>query len=181
MILSLTDAARLLGKTPRQVRYLIQHGDLPAEKVNGRWHVKRADLPLSEGAQQARATKIEGALQIAEDVLRKGADTQRSFSVLDLKAFRNGRSLYHRLVAECTPEHPAVGFMKESLMLLSVGCHSFQHRDKAVRYADARAQACRAVVALLVDTEHEDLAKEIECHYLTPLGGLIRRSETRRR
>ena len=132
-------------------------------------------------AQQARTAKIEGALQIAEDVLRKGTDSQRIFTVLDLKAFRNGRSLYRRLVSVCGEDHPAEGFLKESLMLLGIGCHSFQHRDKAIRYAEARAQACRAVVALLVDEAHEDLAKEIECHYLTPLGGLIRRHETRRR
>jgi len=46
MQLSLEQAAERLGKSVRQVRYLIQTGALRANKTGGRWLIDAADLPL---------------------------------------------------------------------------------------------------------------------------------------
>ena len=57
MDLSLAEVARLLGKSERQVRYLIVQGKLPARKVGRKWSVRRQDLPLSDGQKKAAAQK----------------------------------------------------------------------------------------------------------------------------
>jgi hypothetical protein len=53
MQLSLADAAIALGRSQRQIRYLIQTGGLAARKEGGRWVIDSADLPLSAGQRQA--------------------------------------------------------------------------------------------------------------------------------
>ena len=61
--LSLSDAARVLSKTPRQVRTMIKQGELASHKSpNGRWVVDSEALPLSQGQLDARARKV-GALR----------------------------------------------------------------------------------------------------------------------
>ncbi len=60
MDLSLSEAARLLGQSDRQVRYLIQKGKIPAHKKGGRWIVRRDDLPLSPGQLTAAQQKAAG-------------------------------------------------------------------------------------------------------------------------
>jgi excisionase family DNA binding protein len=52
MQLTLHQAAAALGKTRRQVQYLIQQGRLPAQKVGGRWYVESADLEADPAAAQ---------------------------------------------------------------------------------------------------------------------------------
>ena len=178
---SLSDAARLLGKTQRQIRYLITKGQLPAQKVDGCWVINRDDLPLSEGQEQANQAKMEGAVQIANEVLHKDRKDKTAFSVLNLKAFQVGKDLHGQVTGACDQDHPARSLLYESLMLLASGCHAFQHRNKAIYYLDAREQAARAVAALLLHAPaQESLAKDIECQYLSQLGGLIRRSESKR-
>ncbi len=44
MQLTLQQAAASLGKTRRQIQYLIQQGRLPAKKVGGRWYVESAGM-----------------------------------------------------------------------------------------------------------------------------------------
>ena len=85
MDVSLTDACRLLGKTPRQVRYLAKKGELRAKKVAGRWLVDADDLPLSEGQKAARAGKEQALRETVEKAL--GPRTGRVFGVADLQAF----------------------------------------------------------------------------------------------
>jgi excisionase family DNA binding protein len=43
---AIEQAAERLGKSVRQVRYLIQTGALRANKTGGRWLIDAADLPL---------------------------------------------------------------------------------------------------------------------------------------
>ena len=49
MQLTLEQAATSLGKSKRQVLYMIQNGRLPAQKLAGRWWIESQHLPLSEG------------------------------------------------------------------------------------------------------------------------------------
>jgi excisionase family DNA binding protein len=77
MNLSLSEAARLLGKSDRQVRYLITSGKLSARKVDGRWAIRREDLPLSPGQEKAARQKTERAARLALELLDPDADTRR--------------------------------------------------------------------------------------------------------
>ncbi len=53
MELTIAQVAARLGKTDRQVRYLIQTEKLAAHMNAGRWWVRAEDLPLSEGQEAA--------------------------------------------------------------------------------------------------------------------------------
>ncbi|HRC85320.1 MAG TPA: helix-turn-helix domain-containing protein [Thermoanaerobaculia bacterium] len=93
MNLSLSEAATALGKSERQVRYLIAQGHLPATKQGGRWQVDSSELPLSEGRRQALEGQLGAARTAVERALAPlakavGAPAERrSFSVRDLEAF----------------------------------------------------------------------------------------------
>ena len=48
MVVSLSEAASMLGKTPRQkIRYMVKKGELTARKIGGRWAIEVTDLPLT--------------------------------------------------------------------------------------------------------------------------------------
>ena len=66
MQLSLDQTAVVLGKSVRQVRYMIQQGRLAATKVNGRWVVERSALPRQGGQKEAKKRR-QRALRVAVD------------------------------------------------------------------------------------------------------------------
>lgn len=185
MELSLAEAARLLGKSDRQVRYLIRCGRLPAEKLDGRWRIKRQDLPLSEGQRRAEELKRERAARIALEVLQPVGEEApaKRFSVQELRAYREGAPLYRELLALLGNDHPAVAFLQEALMLLACGCHEFHSGKKAEYYARTREQLSRTTMALLLDNEQAGgpAVQQLEQSILPAIGGLIRQAERRGR
>lgn len=185
MELSLAEAARLLGKSERQLRYQIKIGNLPARKLDGRWRIHRDDLPISDGQQKALERKSERAVRIAQQVLgdTSRAESKKRYSVRELRAYQHSAPVYRDLVATFGPEHPAAGFLREALMLLASGCHEYQAREKAAYYARAREQASRAVMTLLLDTDEQqhELVAQLEQAVVPALGGLIRQAERRER
>jgi len=141
MDLTLDQAAALLGKTARQVRYMIQQGRLPARKSGKRWLIADADLPRSAG-QVAAASRREGALDAAvDDALAATPHLRRRFSICDLRAFKIGRPLYASACERLGAEHPASRALRLALEQLGRGCHRFIHADKAAAYRDAREAA----------------------------------------
>ena len=50
--------------------YLIKNGGLPARKKEGRWIIRRQDLPLSKGQVRAAEKKVERASRLAQEILR---------------------------------------------------------------------------------------------------------------
>jgi hypothetical protein len=184
MELSLPEAARLLGRSERQIRYLIRTGALRAQKHEGRWRIDRADLPLSAGQERAAQAKAERATELALEVLRPAErPAQKRYSVRELRAYREGAPLYRDLVEATAQDHPAAGLLREALMLLACGCHEFQGREKAAFYTRAREQASRAVMALLLDDPESRsiLVERFEVGFLPALGGLIKHAEHRGR
>ena len=51
MELSLQQAVKILGKTCRQVLYMIEQGRLPAKKIGGRWVIERTALQVDSAGE----------------------------------------------------------------------------------------------------------------------------------
>jgi Helix-turn-helix domain len=177
--LSLQQAAARLGKSLRQVRYMIQQGTLPARKVQGRWVVNGDDLPGSAGQKVAHARKARQMRGLVEDALEVPAELPRRYSVLDLKGFQICLPLYRRAAEVLGEGHPATLELKRTLTLLAQGCHRYERADKAAAYRDARDAASLAVCELVLADSGatEDLRGEIEQDLMASLAGLIRRAE----
>jgi hypothetical protein len=127
MQLTLEQTATRLGKSQRQILYMIRQNQLPAKKIAGRWFIDTADLPLSEnqrrsGERKQRQLKaaVEEALDIADD------DPKPRYSVRDLKAFQVALPLYRKICEELTASHPAAQGLRRVLEHLCRGCHRYR-------------------------------------------------------
>ena len=186
MDLSLTDAARALGKTPRQVRYMLKTGALAGHKAdNGRWVIRDQDLPLSEGQRRARARKAGELDRAVQQALGPHLDSRArgSFSMADMAAFHAGVPLYRTALSTLNAEHPALSALRQAIVAVGRGCHRFHAREKYQAYCESRELAATAVALLLLDdaTEAHPIAKDIEQNVLPAIVGLIRRYESPRR
>lgn len=185
MFLTLREAAARLGQSERQVRYALVQGKLQGEKRAGRWFVELETLPRTPGQQEVRrgrehrhARQVDAALSVQED---DGAS--RGYSVMRLRAFQAARPLLDEARAALGPEHPACLRLEEAILQLTIGCHRFRRRDKAVAYGAAR-DAASAAVAHLMLAQHEaagPIAETVESEVLPAIAGLLRRSEGLRR
>jgi excisionase family DNA binding protein len=184
MQLTLEQAAERLGKSVRQVRYLIQSGVLPATKTGGRWLIAASDLPLSE-AQRAAVGRRERALREAVEQglgLEEPAPATR-YSVRDLKAFQIALPLYRQGSDLLGSDHAAVAALREQHQGAAQGCHRFDHADKATAYRAGRDAASLAVCELVLTgrDEAEPLIKAIEQDLMAAFSGLLRRLDRRTR
>lgn len=121
MNLSLNQAAERLGKTRRQIRYLIQQGKLPARKDGGRWVVDAADLPLS-AAQQAAGARRDAELRDAAD--RALGPRRPPWSLKDLKAIQLGAPIYQDCRARLGAEAEATQALRAALDALATALRS---------------------------------------------------------
>lgn len=181
MLLSLTQTAQLLGKTRRQVEYLIRQGRLTASKVGGRWQVDEAALALSPGQRQAARRRAD-ALRGAADAALDASAPRPGYSMADLHAFRTVQGLWVDCGAALGAGDPAVAQLRTALDRLAVGCHRFERTDKASAYHAARDALALAACALhLAPAAGQDgLARRIENQAIPAVSGLLRRTQTRR-
>jgi len=181
MKLSLDQAAEQLGKTRRQIRYMIQEGRLPARKDGGRWVVDSSALPL-EAPQRAAQDRRQDRLRDAADHALGPRPTKR-WGLRDLKAIGIGVPLYRRcrdlLGEDAAPSRE----LRTGLDLLAIGAHRFGATDKRDAYRAARDAAARAAMALLLapDPGAEALCDEIERELMPAIVGALRRTERRGR
>ncbi len=188
--MSLADAATVLGKSERQVRYMIKTGLLQAEKVGGRWVIESSALPLSEAQRQALSGRVEAARSAFERGVapaERVADgkQRRCYSVLDLDTFTLGLAIYRELRSQLGTDQPATVHLFECLRELTTGCHDFYPRDKAAHFAAARRACTGALVHLLVAEESGDgpiaaLAGKLEQELIPKVSSLIAGQERRR-
>ncbi len=200
MKLSIAETATVLGKSQRQIRYLIKTGGLRATKEGQRWRIEGADLPISDAERQALSERAQVARSAFEKGLEPvvkaalaapgnaaaGEETKRSYSVTDLRAFQAGETIYREALRDLGAEEPAVGHLFEALSLLSRGCHCFHPKEKAGRFTEARELAATAVAALLLHDGDEDagrrgLALRIEQEMIPKVAGLVASYEKRSR
>lgn len=176
MQLTLEEAATKLGKSVRQIRYLVKEGRLSAKKVAGRWFVELEDAPKTSSQQGVEQRKQERLRAVVEDALElKPSETQR-YSVMDLKAFQLGLPLYHKASELLGEQHSATLALRQALEHLARGCHRYDKDEKAAAYRTARDEASLAVCELLITGGAASaLVAPIEQELMAALAGLLRR------
>ncbi|MFO1054017.1 MAG: helix-turn-helix domain-containing protein [Planctomycetota bacterium] len=192
MLLTLTEAAVRLGKSERQVRYLVQQGKLHAEKRGGRWLIELDESLATEptGSPQAAARhRKQAALRTAVDAaLQTDADSEeprRRYTLRNLKAFQIALPILRRARNSLGEEHSVPRSLAAVLDRLAIGCHRFERSEKAAAYQQARDLAASAVADLLVlEPDHADanaLVDAIELELMPAFAGLLRRVDRRAR
>ncbi len=176
MQLTLEEAATKLGKSVRQIRYLVKEGRLSAKKVAGRWFVELEDAPKTHSQRGVEQRKQERLRAVVDDALElKPSDTQR-YSVMDLKAFQLGLPLYRQADELLGEQHRATQALRQALEHLARGCHRYDKDEKAAAYRTARDSASLAVCELLITGGvASSLVRSIEQELMAALAGLLRR------
>lgn len=168
---SIEEVAGLLGRSVRQVRYMLQTGQLKGQKSGRRWLVRKEDLPNELPQEKA------DQLAAVETSATRADQKYHRYSVRDLKAFEAGLPLYQIAADAFGTEHPITQRIHEALQQLSLGCHVFHPEEKATHYTKARAQIALTVADLLVFNKEDKLAERLEDELLPKIGGLIRVAE----
>ena len=183
MQISLVEAARMLGRSERQVRYLIKNGQIRAHKVAGRWLIDNDDLPLTDGQKEAHVRKAAEVSEVVHEALASHtkAPGQKHFSVRTMKTFDHAVEACRQASALLGDEHPATRALESALVKIAQGCHRFHQREKVDGFRIAREHVSEAVARLfLLRTDEADaLGTKVEGELLPGLAGLLRRSEKR--
>ena len=69
MQLSVVEAATVLGKSPRQIRYMIRQGQLEATREGKQWRIEGDSLPLGEAQRRALQERLEKARETFDHAL----------------------------------------------------------------------------------------------------------------
>lgn len=182
MQLTIEEAAARLGRSARQVRYLIQTKKLPARRLGRVWIIESEDLPLSAGQTKAlerRDRQLRAAVESALD-LPAGGERPPRYSVRDLKAFQLALPIHGAAAERLGTDHAATAALRGVLAHLARGCHRFERADKASSYREARDAASLAVCELLlVGAGVDELVAAIEQELMSALAGLLRRLDRR--
>lgn len=183
MQLTIRQTADRLGKSERQVRYMIQQGSLPARKDGGRWVIDASDVTVSPGQKQAAERRDDRLRAAVEDALELSArPSKRRFSLQDLRAFKVGAAVYRDALTSLGEAHPAVTALHRGLEHLARGCHRFERNEKVHAYRLARDDASLAACALALG-EHPQAAallERVEQELMGAMAGLLQRVDRRR-
>ncbi len=190
MTITVTEAATILGCTPRAVRAQLLRGALPGHKRDGRWRLRREDLPLKARDRrdlQARADAVRAAVEAALPSRTATTRGQRAVSVADLAPFRAARALLGAMRAHRATDVPgaprAEAEVEAALLAIAEAHHQFDPAVKVEALTRARAAFGRAVGSLLAATEQPpdapalDWIVALEAEVLPRLAGLIRWTE----
>lgn len=178
MMLSMSEAARLLGQTQRQVRYQVKRGQVKATKVGGRWMIDEADLPATASRKEQGAAHAAALKQAVDKALAPHVAVRARYTVESVAAFREG-VLAWRAAREALGDHPAVAALAAANLAMSRGAHGFRTRAKALAFEEARGHASDAVAWLFMEGSEKAraVASSVEVGVLPALSGLIRRQE----
>ncbi len=176
MKLSIKEAATALGKTRRQLVYLIEQGRLPAEKVGARWYVESSALEQDPATQQRLQAKQAHLREAVEDALLPAKGKKR-YSLQDLKAFQIAHRIFQGLRSHPGEDHVATRHLRECLAHLAQGCHRYGRGEKANSYRAARDAASLAVLELILcqDPASTGTISALEQDLMSALAGLLRR------
>jgi hypothetical protein len=179
MQLSLQQIATRLGKSERQVIYMIQQGRLPAQKIGGRWFMDSDDLPQNDNKRQAQQRKNQKLKKTVEKTLNLDGEDAARYSVLDLRAFQIALPVYRRAHQELGESHLATLALHRVLDHLCRGYHRYAKPDKTESYRNARDEASTALCELvLADSPAASaLIETLEQDLMGSLGGLLRQMD----
>ncbi len=176
-LLTIDEAAVELGKSARQVRYMVKQGKLPATKIAGRWRIARSALPRS-GGQRAAADRRLGGLRDTVDRTLGTGEKPRRYSIRDLKAFEVGERIRRDAIEQLGGDDPLVAHLRDVLVDLAQGCHRFRSGAKAESYRSARDRAAAlACDAYLRGGPASSVAQSVEADLMPALAGLLRQVE----
>lgn len=133
---TIEQAATALGKSVRQVRYLIKTGKLRARKIGATWVVESADLPRSPEQLEVAAQKVQRLREVVDGALDPTHSSRRRYSVRDLRATQVLLPLLHSCTRELGGEHPATRSLQLVLEHLTRGCHRFRRAEKGDAYRE---------------------------------------------
>lgn len=183
MKLTLEQAATRLGKSRRQVLYAIRKGELPAEKLAGRWFIEFDDLDPGQPRRDAQERKHRALRAAVEDALDLTQDDgeRRRYSIRDLKAMQVALPIYRATCESMGEAHAAAGALRRVLEQLARGYHRFERAEKAEAYRLARDQASLAACELLLASSPEgnQLLDKVEGDLMPAFAGLMRRMDRR--
>lgn len=187
MEISIVEAAARLGKSDRQIRYMIANQEIAARKVKNKWVIQSETLPLSPG--QAKAEEHKEQILIQRTEMAVGAehaakvlgppDEKRAYSVSSLRAFPICMDLYKELRQTMDEGDPVLVHLREALEHLAIGCHRFHKANKSEAYFSARDSLCRAVVCLLASAPpiHVLAVERLEQQAIPAVSNLMSRLE----
>lgn len=183
MDLTVTEAATLLGLTPRAVRARLVRGELKGRKHGGQWKVRKTDLPQTPAElaeTQARVTDLRDALEAG---IPAAVKKKLGAIPLDaLEAFDLGRAVLTELTSAAAPAlDGARQSLEAGLISLAAGHHRFARKPKLEALRRSRDHVSEAIARLLLvvpgDPRAHDLATRLETEALPRLAGLIRWAE----
>lgn len=199
MHLSVSQAAVVLDKTPRQVRYMIRQEQLSAVRQGKSWRIDSASLPLSDEAKQALLERVGEARETFEAALAPAAQavadisgqeappadepkTER-YSVRKLLAFQAAEQVYGEMQGEATEVLEARHVLFQAVVQLTQGCHAFRSEEKATHFRSARSLAAESAARLYLSraSSAADWAHQLEQEVIPKIGGLVAAHEKRRR
>lgn len=183
MDLTLREAATLLGRRPRTVRAQLARGELKGRKRDGKWLIRRADLPLTEAQRRSLTRKIVRLHDAVDAAIPEAVrDRVGAVGLAQLDVFRLGRDVLGEMTASGGAGSAASDALGAALIAIGEGRHQFDPVTKRAAFIGARAHLSRAVVALLLgdpppEAPEARWAAAIEAEVLPRLAGLIRWAE----
>lgn len=190
MMLTVTEAAQILGQSARTVRARLARGDLPGRKRGAQWLVPRDALPLSEAEHQRVQARAEKVRETVEAALPSRLTSRRDRrSVVDEAAFR----AIHHLRAQIASSAGSLGqrraarALERALRWVVEGVNEWSPEAKRRCFTAARAAVSHACTALLVDVAIpppepvRGWVAALEQEVLPPLAGLCRSAERSQR
>lgn len=184
MQLTITQAAALLNKSPRQLRHMLKTGKVTATKVDGRWVFDDKALPLDEHQKQVRAVQVAELIENVDRVMAKiaPAEVAKSYSVWDLQVFR-------LLAAEIEPcrrqwsDSLQLSALQRAIVALAQGCHRFRDTEKISAFREGRDFVAEAIGLLYCEPDPlaKEMAGRLEQKVLPGMSGLIRKYELKRK
>ena len=179
MNLSIREAATLLKRSERTLRDQVKRGVIRARKVNNKWVIREADLPLSEDRRLARRAQADAVRGAVEKALHR---RNPPMTIEDMEAFRAGRAVYFGVV-DSRPDVAEV--LREGLAQLGIGQHQFEPGTKLAAFRRARAQFARAAAWLRLLPPEDDAARAdadtLEADVMPRIGGIMHAIEQRAR
>ena len=175
---SISEAAILLGKTERQIRYMIQKQTLDAYKDGSRWIISIKNRPKPETNER----QMRGLQATVEATLGISDHKKTKWTVRSLDIFEKGRNIYLETQEKFGDKASAVLYsLFLALQAITRGTHAYHRAQKIRNYQRARQYTCDAITQALLhkDVNIHDVADKLEQDLLTHLSGLMRRAERR--